>query len=36
MRIGAIALAHGLKMVTGNERHLRRVRGLEVENWMEE
>lgn len=36
MRIAAIALARGLKVVTGDERHFRRVRGLEVENWMEE
>ena len=36
MRIAAIALARDLKMVTGNERHFRRVPGLEVENWMEE
>jgi tRNA(fMet)-specific endonuclease VapC len=36
MRIAAIALARDLKMVTGNERHFRRVPGLEVVNWMEE
>lgn len=36
MRIAAIALARGFKVVTGNERHFRRVPGLEVENWMEE
>jgi tRNA(fMet)-specific endonuclease VapC len=36
MGIAAIALVHELKVVTGNERHFRRVRGLEVENWMEE
>ncbi|MBA3388646.1 MAG: PIN domain-containing protein [Actinomycetota bacterium] len=35
VRIAAIALTHGLKVVTGNERHFRRVSGLEVENWME-
>ncbi len=36
MRIAAIALAHGLKVVTGNERHFRRVPGLETESWLEE
>ena len=36
MRIAAIALARDLKVVTGNDRHFRRVPGLEVENWMEE
>lgn len=35
MRIAAIALSRGLTVVTGNERHFRRVPGLEVENWME-
>lgn len=34
-RIAAIALTHGLKVVTGNGRHFRRVPGLEVENWLE-
>jgi predicted nucleic acid-binding protein len=34
-QIAAIALTHGLKVVTGNERHFRRVPGLEVENWLE-
>ncbi len=33
-RIAAIALTHGLRIVTGNERHFRRVPGLEVENWL--
>jgi tRNA(fMet)-specific endonuclease VapC len=36
VRIAAIALAHRLKVVTGNERHFRRVPGLETENWLEE
>lgn len=36
VRIAAIALVHGLKVVTGNERHFRRVPGLETENWLEE
>jgi len=36
VRIAAIALAHGLKVVTSNERHFRRVPGLETENWLEE
>ena len=35
VRIAAIALAHGLKVVTAHERHFRRVPGLETENWME-
>ena len=35
MRIAAIALSRGLKMVTGNERHFRRVPDLIVENWLE-
>ena len=33
-RIASIALAHGLIVVTGNERHFRRVPGLDVENWL--
>jgi tRNA(fMet)-specific endonuclease VapC len=36
VRIAAIALAHGLKVVTGTERHFRRVPGLGTENWLEE
>ena len=35
MRIAAIALSHGLKVVTANERHFRRVPDLDIENWME-
>jgi tRNA(fMet)-specific endonuclease VapC len=35
VRIAAIALSRGLKVVTGNERHFRRVPGLETENWLE-
>lgn len=34
-RIAAIALSRGLKVVTANERHLRRVPGLETENWLD-
>ena len=34
LRIGAIALARGFTMVTGNVRHLQRVPGLVVENWL--
>ena len=34
-RIAAIALSRGLKVVTANERHFRRVPGLETENWLE-
>jgi tRNA(fMet)-specific endonuclease VapC len=36
MRIAAIALAHGLTLVTGNVRHFARVPGLTVENWLAE
>lgn len=35
MRIAAIALAFDLILVTGNERHFRRVPDLIVENWMQ-
>ena len=34
LRIAAIALAHDLTLVTGNGRHLARVPGLRVENWL--
>lgn len=34
MRIAAIALAHGLTVITGNARHFQRVPGLAVENWL--
>ena len=34
VRIAAIALSRGLKVVTANERHFRRVPGLETENWL--
>ena len=34
VRIAAIALARGLTLVTGNERHFRRVPGLGIENWL--
>lgn len=34
MRIAAIALSQDLKVVTGNERHFRRVTNLEIENWL--
>ncbi len=36
LRIGAIALARGLTVVTGNVRHFRRIPGLPVENWLQE
>ena len=36
LRIGAIALARGLTVVTGNLRHFQRIPGLLVENWLEE
>ncbi len=35
MRIASVALAHDLKVVTGNERHFQRVPELETENWLE-
>lgn len=35
LRIAATALAYGLTLVTGNERHFRRVPELPVENWLE-
>lgn len=36
LRIAAIALTHGLTLITGNEAHFRRVPGLKVENWLRE
>lgn len=36
LRIGAIALARALTVVTGNVRHFNRIPGLPVENWLEE
>ena len=36
LRIGSIALARGLTVVTGNVRHFQRIPGLSVENWLEE
>ena len=36
LRIGAIALARGLIVVTGNVRHFQRIPDLLVENWLEE
>lgn len=34
LRIAAIALANDLTLVTGNERHFRRIPDLRVENWL--
>ena len=31
--IAASALVHGLAVVTNNERHFHRIKGLQVENW---
>jgi len=31
--IAATALAHNLVLVTNNEKHFRRIPGLEIENW---
>ena len=36
VRIAAVALAHGLKVVTGIQRHFQQVPGLETENWLDE
>ena len=35
LRIAAIALRHGLIVVTGNVRHFANIPGLAVENWLE-
>jgi tRNA(fMet)-specific endonuclease VapC len=35
LRIGAIALARGLIVVTGNTQHFERIPELPVENWLE-
>jgi tRNA(fMet)-specific endonuclease VapC len=35
LRIGSIAVARGLTLVTGNVRHFSRVPGLTIENWLE-
>lgn len=35
LRIAAIALVHGLTVVTGNVRHFDRVPGLGIENWLQ-
>jgi tRNA(fMet)-specific endonuclease VapC len=34
LRIGSIALAHDLTLVTGNVRHFRRIPGLAIEDWL--
>ncbi|MEA2645935.1 MAG: tRNA(fMet)-specific endonuclease VapC [Chloroflexota bacterium] len=34
LRIASIAIAHELVLVSGNERHFRRVQGLALENWL--
>ena len=34
LRIASIALANDLTLVSGNERHFRRVPGLTLENWL--
>ena len=36
LRIGSIALARGLTLVTGNVRHFRKIPGLLLENWLQE
>ena len=36
LRIGAIALARGLAVVTGNVKHFERIPGLSVQNWLQE
>jgi predicted nucleic acid-binding protein len=35
LRIGSIALARGLTVVTGNVQHFKRIPDLPVENWLE-
>jgi predicted nucleic acid-binding protein len=35
LRIGAIALARGFTVVTGNVRHFQRIPELKLENWLE-
>ena len=35
-RVASIALSRRLTVVTGNERHFRRVPGLTIENWLED
>jgi len=35
-RVASIALSRGLTVVTGNERHFRRVPGLEIETWLKD
>jgi predicted nucleic acid-binding protein len=35
LRIAAVALQHGLTIVTGNVRHFSGIPGLAVENWLE-
>jgi len=32
--IAATALTHNLVLVTNNERHFNRVKGLQIENWL--
>jgi tRNA(fMet)-specific endonuclease VapC len=34
LRIAAIALQHGLTLVTGNARHFKGIPGLNVEDWL--
>jgi len=34
LRIAAIALCHGLIVVTGNTKHFSRIPGLNYENWL--
>jgi tRNA(fMet)-specific endonuclease VapC len=34
MLIAAVAKAQGMSVVTNNQRHFTRVRGLKVENWL--
>ena len=36
IRIGSIALARDLTVVTGNVQHFKRIPGLSVENWLEQ
>ena|SRR3990167_5802100 len=36
LQIAAIAITHGLILITGNLRHFDRIPGLAVENWLQE
>ncbi|MFC1592300.1 type II toxin-antitoxin system VapC family toxin [Thermodesulfobacteriota bacterium] len=35
LQIAAIALAHELILITGNQKHFKRIPGLQVEDWLQ-